>query len=1258
MADTRSIDLNSLNVLQNKVVYSTSNDKHVLSQDYEKVIREPEYKLLGFLNNYSYSAVSGYLAKETMEGERIAEIYLEVDHGYFYEGLKFMYFTQNKTLYCVDQNLDILWQKEFDDYIRNVTVDIYGNCYIIFKNSRLVLKYNKKGEEVLYLLDSEDVTKEQRIYASYITPGSGYLYVIGSSFYEYNKVTSFIDLYDTRKGELIDHQILFEEKNVKLDDPYYEFYNIRSYGDYIYIYGKQFIKKVNLKMVPVWQFNLGFNPVSKFQNDLSYIEYDDSNYEEKIYFAEDLYDTKGHSIGLLSPNGKMIWKLENTESSQQSEFSLCIYKGNIYTTTLQDVNCSKSYLLAINDNSMILQTQDNQLVKIVESNCEEMFSPENYFGQRLLGSRIKPGIEKEILVPILHDNGPIMIDEDEILLSQIENENYTNPENYEYFYLLTSERVDKPTNISILTTLNGSTLTSFFGSAFKTKEPYIQDTGYEVITDDEYNDLITSDDKSLMRKSVYYSRHKYLIADRFKFRMAICTKKNKFPIATKKSHLLLARKAKYVYKYLLKKLSDVDIITEFLEQNGILNTLVPYYVEKLKHHTTHMIEDIQSAGAPNMYDIMAVKKFSYKYDGYEYPIRTSNTQIYMLKNVPYIKKRDFRSIFIDSMANLVKNKEVRPFILFVGGKAIKWSDMVIVRDWNYTYAIIQNIYTTNYNVNAVIFPCTVRYGEDNQILPDSTAHMYFDENGYITEDKDKITMRMEVIDPNVTGETFELITHNNYFQVTTNDDQISFNRNIIIFEEGKLFDDSRFYLQSFGKNAYTYSRSNALVKTFYYNKANNSKNILLNLPNQDQVNEDAIKQSKGLLSDDTYMDNLQRQFDFKLSRDKTYARNIAEATRYILTYNMQLLIDYYKDQANFKSYNYTGEELYKLVPEQGGYLKIPRQRKNGLDDFVIVFHNDKLYEYYREIEYETRFFKIPIFNHVAREDHVEILHFRNVDNTYYTLTVTEDEPDYIANFLRHDNFLLFGNSPSGKEVYDSFNVENNIQYPLDFEYKNNWNGDKYVSTEIKLDDEYYYGKTINIVSKRQFRHMYYHVQEDTNMFNLNPDFRFCRNKNQYLVFVDGIKLINNEFGVEVMTDENQIRMMSVVTTDTVKKDSYIHIIYIPDAYNEILIDNYESEVMNGDINLDTSELDYPFDKDLFMISIDGQKIVNANIQNVSSHRVRLTHMDGPFKQICINSFMKPDALLKEVFSYGDTWSRAVDNLSKEDYIKLFKKIKK
>lgn len=1261
MADTRSIDLNSLDILHNKVVFPTNNDKHVLAQQYEYIIREPEYILLGFLNGYSYSAVSGYLAKNTINGNRIAEILLDVDHGYFFEGLNIMYFTKDKTLYCIDENLNILWQKELDDYIRSITMDIYGSCYILFKNSRLILKYLKTGENVLYLLQSEDPTKDQRLYKTFITPGSGYMYIIGSSFYDYNRVESYIDLYDTRKGELIDHQILFQEKNIKIDDPYYEFYDIRQYGDYIYIYGKQFIKKVNLKMIPIWEFSLGYNTISRLPNDLAYIEYDNTSYDEKIYFAEDLYDTKGHSIGLLSPNGKLIWKLSNEENSIQNEFRLCIYNGDLYVTTLQDVNYKKEYLLALDDNSILLQTSDGDLIKIREIDShDDIYIPENYFGMRLLGSKIKDGIKKIINIPLRHDTGDILAESDLPILVSTENDDYTNPENYEYFYLLTTQMQDEPNNMSVLVSKNGSIITSYFGSAIKTLSPYFDFSDSETLSTDSMGDIETNDGDLILRKGTYYYIHKYLIADRFKFRMPICTKKDLLPIATKKYHFLIARKKPYIYRFIQKRLSDIDIITEFLEQNGILDTLIPKYVDKLRHHTTHMIEDMQSAGAPNMYDIGPVKKFSYKYDAYEFPIRTSDTQIYMLKNMPYNKKRDFKSIFIDSMANLVINKEIRPFILFVGGRAIKWSDIVIVRDWFYTYAVIKNIKETDYTVKSIIFPCTVRYGEDNQILPTATAHMYFDSDGYLTEDINKIVMRMEVIDPNVSGETFELSPDKKYFQISTNDDQITFNRNIIIFEDNKLFADSRFYIQSYGKNAYTYNRDvSSIVKTFYFNKANDSKNILLNIDNQDQVNTDCINRSKDISgSEDKYIDNFHRQFDFKLSRDKTYARNIAEATRYILTYNMQLLIDYYKDQANFKSYSYTGEQLYKLVPEYGGYLNIPRQRKNGLDDFVIVFHNDKLYHYYKEIKYENRFFKIPIFNHVLREDKIEILHFKNIDNTYYNLTVTKDKPDYIAKFLRNDNFLLFGNSPSGNPTYADFNVENNIQYELGFEYKNNWdkNG-KYISTEIKLDDEYYYGKSINIVSRRQFHFMYYHLQEDKTKFDLNPDFRFCRNKNQYLVFVDGLKLTNDQFSLQVMSNDNQITRMSINTTDVVSKGSYIHIIYIPDAYNELLIENYESKY-GGDINLDTSELDYPFDKDLFMISIDGKKILNDNIQNINSHRIRITHMNSPFKEICINSFMKPDALLKEVFSYGDTWSRAVDSLSKEDYLKLFKDIKK
>ena len=938
---------------------------------------------------------------------------------------------------------------------------------------------------------------------------------------------------------------------------------------------------------------------------------------------------------------------------------MCVYNGDIYTSSIQDINTTSTYILSINDNSIYLKTQDNQIIQFVETNSEETFLSENYFGQRLLGCEIKDGIEKILTKTMMHDTGPILSDKNgEVLLISTENNDYTNDENYNYFYLLTSERLGSPNNISILTTKNGTALISYFGSVFKTKEPYFDYSAYENLADDELNDIQTMNGENIARKNKYYSKNSYLLADRFKFKMAISTKKDKLPIATKKHNLLIARKSSYAYKYVLQKLSDIDIIAEFLEQNNIEDTLIPYYVDKLRHHTTHMIENIQVAGAPNYYNIMATKKYSYKFDGYDYPITESNTQIYMVKNMPFTGRKD-KSIFIDSMANLVLNKEIRPFIIFIGGKAIKWSNIAIVRDWYYTYMIIKNILSTDVGLDTIIFPCTIRYGEDNQVLSDKSAYMYFDNKGFLTEDIDDVAMRIEVIDPCVSGETFQLTSDINYFQLKTNPDQITFNGNIMAFETYKFFSNSRFYLQSHGKNTYTYLRdTEPIIKTFYYNKANSSKNLLLNIPNQEQVNEDAINKSKGLTStDNAYIDNFNTPFNFKLSKNKTYSRNIAEATKYILTYNMQLLINYYKDQANFKSYNYTGEQLHSMVPEEGGYLKIPRQRKNGLDDYVIVFHNDKLYEYYKQIEYSNRYFSIPIFNHILKEDKIEILHFRNIDNTYYTINLEKGKANYIAKNLRHDNLLLFANSPSGKETYDDFNVENNIQYQLDFSYKNNWNGDKYVNTNIELKDEYYYNKRINIVSKRQFKQMYYELAENSNIFNLNPDFRFCRSQNQYLIFVDGIKLINDDFSLNYMTNDNQIRTMSIVTKNNMHKGSRINIIYIPDAYGEILIDNYESPISNKDISLDTTELGYSFDKDLFMISIDGKKILNSNIQNISSNRVRITNMNGPFRQICVNSFLQPDALLKEVFSYGDAWSTAVDSLSKEDYLKLFKKIK-
>ena len=106
-----SISLNDINSLKNKKIYQTSNEKIVLTKDYEKIIHSPEYTILGFLNDYMYSSTGTYLVKSTLDGEMIAEIKIELEHATFTQGNTFFYAWINNILYKITQNMEISWSK-------------------------------------------------------------------------------------------------------------------------------------------------------------------------------------------------------------------------------------------------------------------------------------------------------------------------------------------------------------------------------------------------------------------------------------------------------------------------------------------------------------------------------------------------------------------------------------------------------------------------------------------------------------------------------------------------------------------------------------------------------------------------------------------------------------------------------------------------------------------------------------------------------------------------------------------------------------------------------------------------------------------------------------------------------------------------------------------------------------------------------------------------------------------------------------------
>ena len=88
----------------------------------------------------------------------------------------------------------------------------------------------------------------------------------------------------------------------------------------------------------------------------------------------------------------------------------------------------------------------------------------------------------------------------------------------------------------------------------------------------------------------------------------------------------------------------------------------------------------------------------------------------MCNNIPYIKKRKSRSLFIEPMARLVADEEVQPFLIFIDGKVVKWSDMIIVRDWQYSYIILSNTPENHNRIDSILFPCVIRYGEDLSLI--------------------------------------------------------------------------------------------------------------------------------------------------------------------------------------------------------------------------------------------------------------------------------------------------------------------------------------------------------------------------------------------------------------------------------------------------------------------------------------------------------------------------------------------------------------
>ena len=115
-------------------------------------------------------------------------------------------------------------------------------------------------------------------------------------------------------------------------------------------------------------------------------------------------------------------------------------------------------------------------------------------------------------------------------------------------------------------------------------------------------------------------------------------------------------------------------------------------IEDLKHTTYSNIKELQTNLCPMVKDIYLNYQFEYWYDGYKYNIWEDNVHLYAVNEIPYCYDNEIKNtVFMGKLDELIEQDKVWPFLLFVNGAVVRWSDITIIHDYDYSYLRIDNI---------------------------------------------------------------------------------------------------------------------------------------------------------------------------------------------------------------------------------------------------------------------------------------------------------------------------------------------------------------------------------------------------------------------------------------------------------------------------------------------------------------------------------------------------------------------------------------
>lgn len=704
-------------------------------------------------------------------------------------------------------------------------------------------------------------------------------------------------------------------------------------------------------------------------------------------------------------------------------------------------------------------------------------------------------------------------------------------------------------------------------------------------------------------------------------------------------------------------------------------------VESLIHNTTRRIRDVQSNLIP-FFNTGTIKKVdAYRMFNIPYAVENENQTIILVADLRFrntANPQKDRNVFKKSMLTLINDEIIQPFLLFINNKFVKWSDIEIVNDVNYSYIIANNVYYPEAEkIDILHMPFNIFYSEENE-TNDFEEIFRFDSDGLLSP----IGNNVISYDSSITD------IHMDYFDsplgnikgvdIADIKDNIKlFKENFILFKDGYLHNTGDILIDPMNVITIDNGNSGGMIegRVFYDSYSNLPKNNVYQFHGTNYISN-LFKNVQQNADQDVpyYITKLREDFDFEYDKTKSYSENISNSIKYIYNYNPQLLYPSFMSPIVIRSW--TGKQVKELLDKDSNLVML-RDKYNGHDTYVMPFLNGELYKYHHQIKYYVSTFVLPIYD-INDDDLLEIVYFKNIDNATIMGHVTKDDPLVsLDGYINREDLLVYADKHHNME-FPTIGSNSRLAYRINYEW------DKETKA-MSFDDDYYYGRELAFVSKNRFIYIGYNLRQKCFKFKLSDEFKYCDNQKQFMVFINGRRLSQDEFNITILKNTRPFDDLYIYTAKVlhpgdkmdvfyvpyplegmymykstnsydvkVKTQSGIYTYDIPVPYVSFLLEGgtftvksgnkdisddsltYEvdnstntikfSDTINlpetlifnmkyhnekgfhtsGYIYLNKDKLPVPFCKELYMVFVNGKKIPNDQIYNISSDCVRVT----------------------------------------------------